>query len=326
MPKRMLWANRLILSILLAKISKEENNMKNVKNATVILSDEFKKKTVAQKLSTAQKSRLIKNKLIELEESGKIQFIKTRQDLAKAIGVNSPSANASSRIANLISRNLVSERLVGFSNQHKAEYEYHVNTVNCRRELYSTPKVGTGSSSPKGLRIVRFRKLLELDKAGDLEAHMTRRQLLEKLGYAHEETSLNNGRSALSAWMKQGFLRATPVISDSKVVKYKFDINAQKIEKVVNKSHLVEQPVERSAQEQTTTCSKMEQAQEQITVEQPIERAAQHETTEQVEPEHAELEQTEQFIVNIKNNNIEMSVTTTNLAVLEKMFQMMMEK
>lgn len=95
----------------------------NISNFT--LTKETKEK-MNKPLSNKQKGALRSQKLKELAESGKLAMIKTRGDLAEAVGYPYAQRNTSGYqwIHYKIERGELLERITGYTDDGHAEYEY----------------------------------------------------------------------------------------------------------------------------------------------------------------------------------------------------------
>lgn len=81
---------------------------------------------MGKQLSKTKKSELRLAKLRELAESGKLKFIKTRGDLAEAVGYPymQRSTSGYSWVNYQIQKGILKERITGYGDSGLAEYEY----------------------------------------------------------------------------------------------------------------------------------------------------------------------------------------------------------
>lgn len=79
-----------------------------------------------KQLNNRQKGELRSKKLKELADSGRLAMIKNRPDLAEAVGYSQRDKNFAgySWVQYKVDKGVLEERLVGFNNNGRAEYEY----------------------------------------------------------------------------------------------------------------------------------------------------------------------------------------------------------
>lgn len=94
-------------------------------NRLIISEDTLKKNNLAPR----ERGRLRYQRLIELENSGKISLLTTRKELAQAVGYSPDNATGVSWVNTMINRGYLSETLRGFEN---GEF---------RKEFHTTGKV-----------------------------------------------------------------------------------------------------------------------------------------------------------------------------------------
>lgn len=110
----------------------------------VVLSDEFKEKTKS-KLSKKQIGELRYKKLREIEKEGRLQFAKSRVEVARMIGINDYK-KGTSWATYLIKKNLMTETHRGIENG-KTVYEYHTNEKP--KAEHTTPVILSRAYEPK---------------------------------------------------------------------------------------------------------------------------------------------------------------------------------
>lgn len=110
----------------------------NVSN--FILTKETKEK-MAKPMSNVKKGKLRAKKLQELADSGKLQFIKTRGDLAEAVGFTYDQRNKAGYqwIKYKVDKGELQERLTGYTDDGRAEYEYIYSTTPVAKKPAATP-------------------------------------------------------------------------------------------------------------------------------------------------------------------------------------------
>lgn len=95
-------------------------------NANVIFTNEFKQMT-KQKLPKAQRKELRIKALKEAEENGKFINAKSRYDIAKLAGfTDAQRASGYIWVLDQIKAGVLKEHIVGYKNNGRAEYEYHM--------------------------------------------------------------------------------------------------------------------------------------------------------------------------------------------------------
>lgn len=96
-------------------------------DARVIFTDEFKNDT-AKPIGRRERAELRWKKLVEAEESGELQNIKTRVGLGNFVGINDTNG-ARSYTIRLIQKGALEERLVSKTGAIP-EYEYHLKQTS----------------------------------------------------------------------------------------------------------------------------------------------------------------------------------------------------
>lgn len=94
-------------------------------NKVVITEDTMNK--AQKKLTNRRKGELRLQRLRELSESGKLAMIKSRADLAMAVGFTYEQRfkGGSQWVVYNVKKGVIKESLVGYTNHGTAEYEYH---------------------------------------------------------------------------------------------------------------------------------------------------------------------------------------------------------
>ena len=94
-------------------------------NKVVITEDTMNK--AQKKLTNRRKGELRLQRLRELSESGKLAMIKSRADLAMAVGFTYDQRfkGGSQWVVYNVKKGIIRESLVGYTNHGTAEYEYH---------------------------------------------------------------------------------------------------------------------------------------------------------------------------------------------------------
>lgn len=96
-------------------------------DARVIFTDEFKNNTV-KPIGRKERTELRWKKLVEAEESGELQKIKTRVGLGNFVGINDTNG-ARSYTIRLIQKGVLEERLISKTGV-VPEYEYHLKQTS----------------------------------------------------------------------------------------------------------------------------------------------------------------------------------------------------
>lgn len=106
----------------------------------VILSKETKEK-MSKGLSNREKGKIREQRLQELADSGKLQFIRGRRELAEAVGFMNTHNNTAGYqwVVHRIKSGQLIEHIVGYTDYGTAEYEYHLS-----EEKVSNPVVDKG--------------------------------------------------------------------------------------------------------------------------------------------------------------------------------------
>lgn len=92
----------------------------------------FKEDTIKKMdsgLTRKEKGKILEKRLKELDETGRLAFVKNRLQLATAVGYTDEEApkRGAAWVSAIVKRGLVSETLRGFDRNNKPEYEYHYN-------------------------------------------------------------------------------------------------------------------------------------------------------------------------------------------------------
>ena len=96
-------------------------------DARVIFTNKFKK-VATTPISRKKQAELRWNRLVEAEESGELQMIKSRVQLGNLVGITNGSG-ARSYVVRLVNKGVLEERLVSKVGV-VPEYEYHLKQVN----------------------------------------------------------------------------------------------------------------------------------------------------------------------------------------------------
>ena len=172
----------------------------------LIFTKETKEK-IDKGISPQTKGKLRWDKLKEAENNGVLQQAKNRIDIGKIVGLENDKT-AYSWVSGLISKKAIIETLDGFEN-NKPVYTYHLGRplsyVNGRkkRKEEQIKKIQT-DQNVRELGRIKFDRLKELDKTGELLKATCRADVATLVGYNEDESK--KGYSWVSNMILRGHL------------------------------------------------------------------------------------------------------------------------
>lgn len=182
----------------------------------LIFTKETKEK-IDKVISPQLKGKLRWNKLKEAENNGMLQQARNRTEVGRIVGLDNDKT-AYSWVSGLINKKAIIETLDGFEN-NKAIYTYHLGTPlnyengrhikkqeqikNIERELKRQDLVKDNSNVRKNGKI-KFNKLKELDKSGELLKATCRADVATLVGYSVKDSKA--GYSWVSNMISRGHL------------------------------------------------------------------------------------------------------------------------
>lgn len=122
--------------------------------ATIKFTKETKDK-MAKGLTIRERGKLRFGKIKELDENGKLAFVKNRKELAAAAGYTPQQRSVGyAWVENLIHRGHITEEPVGYGKNGKLEYIYHVKSSPLYDENIIAARARAGKKGKKAKNVV----------------------------------------------------------------------------------------------------------------------------------------------------------------------------
>lgn len=157
-------------------------------------------------LSTRGKREVLWNRLKEISDNGKLAMCKSRKEVGRMVGYTVDREQAGYLwVTSMIKQGKLKETVMGIDKRGYMEYDYKLVENPVKSEDLRTD---WGNARVKGK--VRFEKLKELAKNGELAKAKTRQDLVKLAGYPEKDYAA--GYSWIRGLIKQGHIKETNIV------------------------------------------------------------------------------------------------------------------